>query len=34
MEGLPIEKDMLELSEVFVVIHYRNFFIAGHLHAL
>ena len=34
MEGLPIEKIMLELSEVYAVIHYFNFFIIGHLHAL
>ena len=34
MEGLPIEKIMLELSKVCVVIHCYYFFIIGHLHAL
>jgi hypothetical protein len=34
MEGSLIEKEMLELSEVFAVNRYYNFFIAGHLHAL
>ena len=34
MEGLPIEKIVLELSEVCAVIHYYNIIISGHLHAL
>jgi len=34
MEGLPIEKIMLELSEVYAVVHYYNIIITGHLHAL
>ncbi len=34
MEGLPIEKIMLEFSKVYAVIHCYNFFITGHLHAL
>ena len=34
MEGLLIEKILLELSEIYAAIHHYNFFITGHLHEL
>ena len=33
-EEPPIEKIKLDLSKVYAVIRYYNFFITGHLHAL
>jgi hypothetical protein len=34
MEGLPIEKIMLELSEVYAVNRYYNFFFTDHIHSI